>query len=157
MARVLSKATLVALGLGCGGSEPSDDLSRCGSTGEFGNTGCAEVTGLVSHADGGAVRGAYMSVQGAVDPDRAISLVYGPVQSSSAGAYKLRAIRMGGEVPTSGPDTVTVWVRAAVPPPPGTADGTPGASDSIQATLEIRPVGAMPVVVQAATIVLPAP
>lgn len=102
MARVLSKATLVALGLGCGGSEPSDDLSRCGSTGEFGNTGCAEVTGLVTHADGGTVSGAYMSVQ-------------------------------------------------------GTADGTPGASDSIQATLEIRPVGAMPVVVQAATIVLPAP
>jgi hypothetical protein len=42
-----------------------------------------------------------------------------------------------------------------LPPPPGSPDGTRGASDSVQATLEIRPVGATPVVVQAAAIVLP--
>jgi hypothetical protein len=157
MTRVLSTATLVALGLGCNGSEPSDDLSRCGTTGEFGNTGCAEVAGLVTDADGGPVSGAYMSVQGAADPARMISLVYRPVRSSSAGAYQLRAIRMGGEVPSSGPDTVTVWVRAVVPPPSGAPDGTAGVSDSVQATLELRPVGAAPVVVQAAPIAVPAP
>jgi hypothetical protein len=157
MARVLSKAILVALGVGCGASEPSDDPSRCGTTGEFGNTGCAEVAGLVTDANGGASSGAYVSVQGAVDPERVISLVHVPAQSSSAGAYKLRAIRMDGEIPTSGPDTVTVWVRAVVLPLPGTPVGTPGASDSVQATLEIRPLGAAPVVVQAATIVVPTP
>jgi hypothetical protein len=157
MTPVVSAATLVLLILGCGTSQPSDDQSRCGTTGEFGNTGCGEVAGLVIDARGGALSGAYMSVQAAVDPERMISLVYDPVQSSAAGAYTLRAIRMGGQVPTSGPDTVTVWVRAVVPPPPGTPVGTPGASDSVQATLELRPVGAAPVVVQAATIVVPTP
>jgi hypothetical protein len=154
MTRVALIAALIALGLGCGGNEPSGDPSRCLPTGEFRNTGCAEVMGLVTDGNGGAVSGAYMRVQGAVDPERQIELVYDPLQSNTDGAYKLRAIRMGGPVPASCPDTVTVWVRALVAPPPGAPAGTPGLSGSSQATLLLRPVGAVPVMAQATTVVV---
>ena len=155
MTRVALLAGLVAIGLGCGENEPSDDSSRCGPTGEFGNTGCAEVMGVVTDGNGRAVGGAYVSVPGAVDPQWAIALVYDPGQSDAAGGYKVRVIRMGGEVPASGPDTVTVWVRAFVAPPLGAPAGTRGPSDSSQATLELRPVGTVPLVAQAPTIVVP--
>jgi hypothetical protein len=144
----------LALALGCGGTEPADDASRCGTTGEFANTGCGDVVGLVTNADGAGVSGALVTVQGPVDSARDITLVSGPVPSSAAGAYQVRAIRMSGNVPTASPDTVTVWVRAIVPPPPGSPDGTRGARDSVQAILELRPVGASAAVVQAAKILL---
>jgi hypothetical protein len=155
MPRGLCLTSLLAVTLGCGGTEPADDASRCGTTGEFANTGCGDVAGLVTNADGAAVSGALVTVQGPVDPARGITLVSGPVPSSVAGAYQVRAIRMSGNVPTAGPDTVTVCVRAIVPPPPGSLDGTRRASDSVQAILELRPVGASAAVVQAAKILLP--
>lgn len=145
----------MALALGCG-TEPSDGLSRCGTTGEFGNTGCAEVAGTVTDANGAPVGDAFVSVPGAVDPARVINLVYDRVQTDSSGSYRLRAIRMDGEVPTSGPDTVTVWVAAVLPPPPGSPNA-PGLTDSVQARVQIQPVGSIPVVVQAATLVVRAP
>jgi len=155
MLRAPIVTTTLALGLACAASEPSDDASRCGPTGEFGNTGCGEVAGVVTRAGGVAVSGALVAVEGPVDSARDVTLVSGPVQSSAAGAYQVRAVRLSEAIPTTGPDTVTVWVRAVLPPPPGTPDGTRGATDSVQATLELRPVGASPVVVQAAPLVLP--
>ena len=122
---------------------------------EFGNTGCAELAGLVTDERGAPIDGAYVSVLGPAEPARLIVLVSGYVQTDSAGTYQLRAIRMDGEVPTDRPDTVTVWVRAAVPPSLELPVGTPGPMDSVLASPEIRPVGEHPVVSEVATIMVP--
>jgi len=148
----LAVAALVA---GCG-SEPTEDQSRCGPTGEFGNTGCGEVTGLVTDTTGVPVGGALMYIPGAVDPDRPITLTGAGDPSKSDGNYRLHVIRFDGVPPTTGPDTVTVWLRGAVPPPLGSPD-EPSLIDSVEVTLEFRPMGSTPVVVQAATLIVRKP
>ena len=136
-------------------SGPSEDFSRCYQAGEFANTGCAEITGLVTDLQGVPVAEAFVGLLGPAQPGHPISLTSGPARTDSTGSYRLRTIRMGGEPPTVGPDKVTVWVRAAVTPPPGTPVGTPGPMDSVLATLEIRPIGELPVVTEVATIAVP--
>ncbi len=143
--------------VGCSSNEPSDDPSRCLQTYEFGNTGCGELAGLVTDGLGVPLAGAYVSVQGPADAARQVLLLSGYVQTDSNGTYRLRAIRNAGEVPAEGRDTVTVWVRAAVPPADDMPIGTPGPMDSVLAILEIRPVGEPPVTTEVATIVVVAP
>jgi hypothetical protein len=155
MQRLLSRAAILVTAVGCGSSEPSEDSSHCQQTYEFGNTGCGELTGLVTDEGGQPIAGAYVSVQGAVDPARELTLDYGYVQTGASGAYRLRVIRMTGEAPSDRPDTITVWVRAAMPPSPSLPVGTPGPMDSVRASLEIRPVGERPVVTQVASITIP--
>ena len=140
----------------CGTDEPPENEvgSRCLQTHEFGNTGCAELTGLVTQGEGVPAQ-AFVNVQGPAQSGRPIVLVSGYVGIDSTGLFRLRAIRYAGEVPPEGPDTVTVWVRAAVPPPSDAPTGTPGPMDSVLATLELRPVGEEPVVTEVGTIVVP--
>jgi hypothetical protein len=139
--------------VGCA-SEPTGGAARCEQTFEFANTGCGVLTGFVTDQNDVPIGGAHMSVQGTVDPGRALSLIFTPTQTSSLGTYSLHVIRDAGDA-LPAPDTVTVWVRAAVPP--DSANGTPGPVDSVQATLEISPVGAEPVVVRAADIAIDLP
>ena len=153
MYRLLFGAALLTATVGCG-SEPSGDPAQCQQTYEFGNTGCAELTGRVTDESGQPIAGAYVSVQSAVDSSRAITLVGAEIQTDPSGAYQLRAIRFDGEASSDGPDTVTVWVRAVVPPPITEPVGTSGSGDSVQATLEIRSVGELPAVTQVADIVV---
>jgi hypothetical protein len=89
------------------------------------------------------------------DPAPLITLVYDLAQTDATGAYRLRVIRMTGDIPVGRPDTVTVWVRAAVAPASDLPPGTPGTMDSVLATLEIRPVGELPAVTTVATIAIP--
>lgn len=137
----------------CGTSEPSQDPTRCQQTFEFGNTGCAEMTGTVTDHLGAPVVSAGVMATPA-DPARLITLVYDLVQTDATGAYRLRVIRMTGSNPVGRPDTVTVWVRAAARPPNGLPPGTTGV-DSVLATLEIRPVGELPAVTTVAPIAIP--
>jgi hypothetical protein len=155
MRKVIPTAFALAL-VACGTNAPPENEvgSRCLQTYEFGNTGCAELTGLVSRGEGVPAQ-AFVNVQGPAQPGRSIVLVSGYVGIDSTGLFRLRVIRYAGEVPTAGPDTVTVWVRAAVPPPSDAPTGTPGPSDSVLTTLELRPVGEEPVVTQVGTIVVP--
>jgi hypothetical protein len=155
MKHFLCVFAVAAFVLGCG-SEPTDDDSRCSTSGEFGNTGCGEVAGLVTDTTGAPIGGAIMYIPGAVDPDRPITLLNAGDPSKSDGSYRLHVIRFDGLPPTTGPDTVTVWLRGAVPPPLGSPDD-PSLIDSVQVTLELRPVGSMPVVVQAATLIVRKP
>ena len=152
MRRVFFGLILAGLSLSCG-SEPSENLSRCGTSGEFANSGCAEVTGFVTLANGAAARGAFVDVAAPVQTNW---YLVGAARASASGHYQLRIIRLSGEVPTGGPDTGTVWVRAALPPPLGSPD-EPSLRDSIQATVEIRPVDTAPIVVQAETLIVRAP
>ncbi len=141
----------------CGSNEPSEDPTHCAQTYEFGNTGCGELQGLVTDSLGVPFADAYVDVRGPADPGRPVALSSGFVPTDSAGNYMIRVIRDAGDAPAEGPDTVTVWVHAAVPPPGDAPVGTPGPRDSVLATLELRPVGETPVVREVVPIVLAAP
>jgi hypothetical protein len=156
MQKVVSTAFALAL-VACGASEPSEDQSRCLQTFEFGNTGCAELAGVVTGPDGGPLAEAFVGLRDPGEAGRPITLISGYVTTDSTGAYRLRAIRMAGEVPTEGPDTVTVWVWAGVPPPLDSPTGTSGPMDSVLVTLELRPVGEPPVVTEVGPIAVPIP
>jgi hypothetical protein len=156
MRKVISTALVLAL-VACGASEPSEDQSRCLQTFEFGNTGCAELAGVVTDPDGVPLAQAFVGLRDPGEAGRPISLISGYVTTDSTGAYRLRAVRMAGEVPAEGPDTVTVWVRAGVPPPAEAPSGTVGPMDSVLVTLELRPVGEPPVVTEVAPISVPIP
>ncbi len=146
---------VLSMALGCGSHEQSED-PRCLQTQEFGNTGCAVLRGLVTDGLGVPVAGAHVSVQGPADPARPIVLTSGSKETDSGGAYSLRAIRDAGEAPAEGLDTITVWVRAVVDLP-GAPVGTRLPSDSVLATLEIRPVGETPIVTEVGTMVVTVP
>jgi hypothetical protein len=156
MRPVISTFLTLAL-VACGASEPSEDQSRCLQTFEFGNTGCAELAGVVTDPDGVPLAQASVGLRDPGESGRPVTLVSGYVTTDATGAYRLRAIRMAGEVPAVGPDTVTVWVRAAVPPPADAPSGTVGLSDSVLVTLELRPVGETPVVTEVGPIAVPIP
>ena len=154
--RKLVVTTIFALSLAaCAG--PSEDLSRCYQTYEFGNFGCAELTGLVTDPQGVPIAQAFVGMRGPVQSGHPAALTSGPGRTDSTGSYRLRTIRMSSEPPTDGPDTVTVWVWAAVSPPPEAPIGTPGPVDSVLATREMRPIGELPVVTEVETIAVPLP
>jgi len=147
---------LLSLAMACG-NEPTEELSLCFQTYEFGNTGCADVVGAVTDVRGSPVPGAYVGVTGSVDPARAVTLSSGSTRTDSTGRYSERVIRFDGAPPAEGPDTVSVWVRAFVAPAPEVPPGTPGPIDSVIATLEFRPVGQTPLTTEVVTIVVPDP
>jgi hypothetical protein len=159
MLPLISSAALMAAAAGCGAAEPSEGASPCQQTFEFGNTGCAELSGRVTDQSGQPVVGAHVSITGAGEPERAIS--FGSVgsvdvETGAAGDYRLRVIRVTGEPPSGRPDTVTVCVRSVVAllnPPPGAA----APRDSVQALLTVRAVGELPVVTSVATLSIPSP
>ena len=146
----------VAAAAACSGNDPSED-PRCQQTSEFGNTGCGELQGVVTDSAGSPVAGAYVDSRDPADPERHDALVASYVRTDSAGNYKFRVIRYSEEVPLGGPDTVTVWVHAGLPPPDDAPLGTAGPRDSVLALLELRPVGEAPVVSEVVTIALAVP
>jgi hypothetical protein len=141
MRHVVSSAAILIAAAACG-SEPSD-ASPCPQTSEFGNTGCAEVSGFVTDGDGHPLAGARVRVVGPAGPSRAVTLGSADEKTGPTGAYRLRVIRFDGQMPTGGPDTITVWVWAGVP-----SLLPPGGRDSATALLTLRPVGEVPVVTE---------
>lgn len=130
-------------------------MNRCYQTHEFGNTGCAELTALVTDPQGLPVAAAFVYLHGPLKAGDPATLGSGYGRTDSAGTYRLRTIRYAGEPPADGPDTVSVWVVASASPAPGGPIGTVGPTDSALATLEFRPVGDLPMVAEVATIAVP--
>jgi hypothetical protein len=157
MRKVIPPVLAVAL-VACGTS-PSEEQesSRCLQTSEFGNTGCAELAGIVIDPRGARLAQVFVGVRGPGEAGRPVVLTSGYVSTDSTGSYRLRAIRWQGVPPNEGPDTVTVWVLAAVPPPADAPSGTVGPMDSVLVMLELRPVGEAPVVTEVAPIAVPIP
>lgn len=128
----------------------------CPQTYEFGNTGCVEVIGQVVGLRGQPLTGIsvglrHTSVSEA--PGQAFSSAF--TWSDSAGAFRLRAMRMVGRPPRTGPDTISLWVHGADPRSSGV--GVPArVRDSVLVVGTVSPVGAVPepTVVR---LVLPAP
>jgi hypothetical protein len=156
MRTIISQLAIVSAAVACAGNEPSED-PRCQQTYEFGNTGCGELRGLVTDGAGSPLAGAYVDSRNPAEPGRHDELAAGYVRTDSTGNYEFRVVRYSGEVPAEGPDTVTVWVHAGMPPPDDAPIGTSGPRDSVLALLELRPVGEAPVVKDVVTIMLGVP
>ncbi len=150
MRHLISCAVVLAAAAACNGTDPSDDPSRCQQTFEFGNTGCADLIGLVTDGGGHPIAGASVDVPGHAESGRDILIVTGFRPADVEGRYSLRAIRETGETPTEGPDTVTVWVRASEVP----SSQQPAPRDSVLVLLQLRPVGEQAVVTEVPTLVV---
>lgn len=130
-----------------------EDEAVCQQTYEFGNTGCVDVEGLVTDRAGRPLEGAYAGVARPVRAEPHVTLSGGFPRTSAEGKYRLRVFRMVG-APTTTPDTLSVWVRAGVPPDPPVV-GVPGPADSAVVVLELSPVGTRAKVVTPRTLVVP--
>ena len=139
---------------GCRVTEPDATPNECRQTYEFGNSGCADLVGVVTDESGAPLVGAYVGwLQ--TRPDRGI--VGTPVAVASDGRFRLRVTRMSGPVPVAGPDTVTAVVQASA----RLLSGTPGRDTAVirsrEVLLRVAPVGAEAPVTDVGTIVLERP
>ena|SRR5690242_6328212 len=146
---------LIVLLSACSGStEPPIDTSRCLQTSESANDGCAVVAGLVTDSAGRAVWQASVSVLGSVDSLRSETIAGGNTQTDTSGHFRVRVLRMTTSPSAGMSDTLSVWVRASVPPPTTSPIGTKGPTDSTVVVLHWQPVGTPPDTAYVPTIVL---
>jgi hypothetical protein len=143
--RAAVTATGLALAAGCLHSTQGDDRGdprACRQTYEFGNTGCADVAGEVVGLRGQPL--ATISV-GPGNSERSDGLNTTYADTDVEGLFALRLTRFGPKPPWAaiGPDTVSLYVRAADPRTAGV--GIPArVRDSVLVRLTVAPVGAVP-------------
>lgn len=141
--------------IACGGStEPRVDDSRCHHTGEFDNSGCTVVVGLVTDSTGRPVEGAYVGIRGAVDSLRLLATDVYYFHTDASGRYQIHVTRFSPPLSATEPDTISVWVGAAVPPPV-VAAGAPGIGARTVALLHWQPISAVPDTTHVPDIALP--
>ena len=146
----LVMATLVACD-GTGPVPPLWDATRCEQTYEFGNLGCADITGTVLDAEHHPQPAAHIFVLGPAELNMNRDVASAMVESAADGTFRLRVRLIEALGPTATLDTITVWIRAGRPPK--TVDAI-GPSDSTLALVTIRPVGQIPVVTPVPDLVL---
>ncbi len=111
--RNLCAAVALAALPGCNSAASVQLDSRvCEQSYEFGNTGCAAIEGRVVDADDRGLAG--ISVVTRQLPGQAI-FATSVATTDTNGRFSLRITRMVGRSPATGPDTVSLWVRAADP------------------------------------------
>lgn len=134
---------MLALWGAAGCHEPAAvvDNGACRQTGEFGNTGCAVVSGMVLGARGQALAGVMVFAR--VDAAAAgFSSSYDP--SSADGSFKVIVTRYAGREPVDPQnDTLSFYVVAANQPVDW-ALGQPKVRDSAFTTVRISHVGSVP-------------
>ena len=135
-------ALLLALSLAACRHPASDDgdPDACQQTYEFGNLGCAEVRGQVLGSGGTPLAG--VSV-GPVYPAGTGGYNSPVVDTDPEGRFSFRIHRFAGDVAPTSPDTFSIYVRAAVRPPPVVGVPSP-ARDSALVRLTLAPVGRIP-------------
>ncbi len=138
----------------CDGTTPLLDDTRCEQTYEFGNLGCADVTGTVFDADHHPQPAAYVRALGPAESLSTRGVASAMVETAPDGTFRLRVRQVSAASDFIGPDTITVWIGAARPP--ATSDAL-GPSDQALVLLTIRPVGQLPEVAAAPDLVLRAP
>jgi hypothetical protein len=145
-----------ALAAGCrapAGPRDEPQPSRaCAQTYEFGNTGCADLVGVVVGLRDQPLPGILVTLRPGAQGN---GLGAGSATTDTAGAFRLRAIRYGGQPPASGPDTASLWVAGADPRTSGLGVSA-RVRDSVLVQVSVSPVGAVPAPA-AVRLMLPAP
>ena len=126
----------------CNAPTPPVDARLCPQTYEFGNTGCAEVTGIVLGSTGQPLSGTVVLPHYSAGGD--IGGYNEPIAATGPdGRFQFRITRYFPRRSPVVPDTFSIYVIAQVLPPPG---GGPNslAVDSALLRLALAPVGAIP-------------
>ena len=131
---------VTALVVGCSDATRPDP-SVCAQTYEFGNYGCADVRGVVLEFTWTPRASAAVRVRHATHPE---SEAYGATLdwTDSDGRFTTRITRWDRPANTSEPDSVSLWVVAAVRRFDGSLDS--GRADSVLVRAEVAPVGQIP-------------
>lgn len=116
--------------------------AACQQSYEFGNYGCAEVTGRVLGSSGKPLSGVSVGPRFLSEPDA--GMYNSPyVDTDSEGRFRFRIQRYAQRRNVPVPDTFSIYVRAAVRPPPAAGASSP-AVDSVLVQLELAPIGQVP-------------
>jgi hypothetical protein len=118
--------------------EVIDDFGQCRqSTGEFVNSGCADVVGNVVGGRGQPLTGVDVGPRQSLGAGQ-FNTPY--VQTDAQGQFRLRLTRIGA-LPGS-PDTASVWVGATVRPTLPQLAAT--IHDSVLVVVTVAPIGRVP-------------
>ncbi|MEP7384653.1 MAG: hypothetical protein ABI910_23480 [Gemmatimonadota bacterium] len=137
----------------CRDASTGADSRACQQSYEFGNSGCAEVSGQAVGLRGQALQGISVFARGSPD---FFPFSSGYVVSDASGAFRVRITRMFGSPPADrAQDTVSVYVVARNQPVDW-ATGQPRVQDSVFTLVRVSPVGSVPEA-SSLRIVLPIP
>lgn len=117
------------------------DPNVCQQTFEFGNSGCADIQGNVLNSRDEGLSGIVVTSHFLPGSD---AFNGAPSTTDGAGRFTLRITRFIGAVPSSGPDTVSVFIVAADPRSAGVRIPAT-VRDSVLTRVTIAPVGTVPV------------
>ena len=126
-------AALIASACSTDSTEP-ELAPECRQTSEFGNYGCAVVTGRVLNGSGQALRGILVGPTPHLEGLSAFSA--GTVETNAQGNFEVTFRRHLPRESTTGPDTASTYIRAV--------DPQTGVRDSVFLRIEIKPVGTAP-------------
>jgi len=153
--RAAALCAVSAAAVACGtptGREEDGDTRACYQTYEFGNYGCVDIVGQVVGTAGQPLAGISVG-PGAMSPSTGLNTVYDDTDAD--GRFGFRLVRYAGAPPSTGPDTVSVYVRAADPRSAG-VNVPATVRDSVLVLLTVTPIGKVPAPVSV-TIRLPTP
>ena len=138
MLRFGALATSVAVVGACTASTRSEvDPRLCQQTYEFGNSGCADITGQVLGPAGQPLSG--MSVGPSYIPGR--EEFNSPFRDTDVdGRFRIRLHRFGAPPPAGNPDTVSLYIRATDPRSAG-LNIPARVRDSVRIQVTVAPVG----------------
>ena len=119
----------------CGSlTESRLDARLCNQTYEFGNSGCAEVSGTVLGSADQPLPGIIVGPRYLASSSAVFNSPY--VTTDSKGQFLFRITRFAGSPPATGPDTTSLFVYAVDPSSAG--------RDSVLAQVTVAPIGAEP-------------
>lgn len=141
-----AKAGVLLIGLfatvSCDSATAVEEFGACRQTHEFGNYGCAEVSGRVLGSQGQPLIGVSVGPRYLAEVGPPLyDAMY--VETDAQGRFRFRVTRYAPRKLLVVPDTFSLYVSAAVRPNPGT--GAPSSVvDSVLVQVELAPIGAVP-------------
>jgi len=121
-------------------ADPTGANAACQQTGEFGNTGCAEIRGVVVNRSGSPEPGIVVGPRFLSGQD-VFNASY--ATTDSQGRFRFRITRFSGQPAAAGPDTMSLFVHAADPRTAG-VNVPATVRDSVPGQVTISPVGRVP-------------
>jgi hypothetical protein len=116
------------------------DTGPCRQTGEFGNTGCVEIRGLVVDQRGAPQAGIVVGPRFLAGREL-FNTVY--ATTGGEGRFRFRISRFSGGPPPTGPDTMSLFVHAADPATAG-VNVPATVRDSVLGRVTIARIGSVP-------------
>ena len=123
-------------------TEPLDVAGVCQRPADSGDLGCALLAGRIKNAEGGGQMGVLVTAVPFDELATGAVFLSDTVASDTAGRYQLYVTLKSPPSIDPPLDTVSVLVKATLPPPEGSPAGTPARSKDVAMILHLQPAGA---------------